>query len=357
MVPRNLYSHATRWTERQDQSTFRLASGPIVVTDPVVVESVLTGGYNLRDQSGFLRVQGNNPLPIELRKPIVTSLRHVLGNFQPPSPLTLFPDDNLSIKLRTWGALLLRRYFRDLLAKNRSAALDKMVDNFVRTSIIRDATRGRRVPTGFYHQIWRRASLDLSRYQPQSSCQDLVDIVLTSEVDPQDRGELYLRLVLSCVGFTSTALEWVILQMGRDNHPPSDARNVFLECQRRYPTAWRLLRELDGEQLFEGIRCEDQQAVVLSTHSVHNSSQHWNGPDRFDPARWDSVEPPASIYLPFGRGSGSCPGAGFATTTVISIAEALYESFTVRRIVTKGRPLVLTFAAPPRGTIQLRRRS
>jgi len=52
--------------------------------------------------------------------------------------------------------------------------------------------------------------------------------------------------------------------------------------------------------------------IIISPYLTHREPELYPEPQRFLPRRWESIEPSAYEYLPFGAGSRMCLGAGFA---------------------------------------------
>jgi cytochrome P450 len=52
--------------------------------------------------------------------------------------------------------------------------------------------------------------------------------------------------------------------------------------------------------------------IVISPYITHREPAIYSDPQRFKPERWETLEPTAYEYLPFGGGSRMCIGAGFA---------------------------------------------
>lgn len=92
-------------------------------------------------------------------------------------------------------------------------------------------------------------------------------------------------------------------------------RNVFREALRLYPPVPMMVRENVHDEVFRGRKIAPGAQIVLSPWYVQRHERLWEGPDAFDPDRWERAENKKSsreAYLPFSAGPRVCPGAGFA---------------------------------------------
>jgi cytochrome P450 len=74
--------------------------------------------------------------------------------------------------------------------------------------------------------------------------------------------------------------------------------------------------------------------VYIVVQGVHRSARYWEGPDRFDPDRWDNGPVPVDalehdIFLPFGRGPRICSGATLAMLCIKVIVASVYSRLKV----------------------------
>ncbi|MGO9829269.1 MAG: cytochrome P450 [Myxococcaceae bacterium] len=91
---------------------------------------------------------------------------------------------------------------------------------------------------------------------------------------------------------------------------------VFSEALRLYPPAWVLgRRALEPVTLGDGTRVPTGALAVLSPWVVHRDARWFANPLRMEPTRW-TADAKASrhrfAYFPFGAGTRSCIGEGFA---------------------------------------------
>src|SRR6185369_5073194 len=62
--------------------------------------------------------------------------------------------------------------------------------------------------------------------------------------------------------------------------------------------------------------------IIFSHYLTHHLPEIYSNPERFDPARWETIKPSPAEYLPFGAGLRTCLGASLAPF-IIKIALSL----------------------------------
>jgi cytochrome P450 len=129
---------------------------------------------------------------------------------------------------------------------------------------------------------------------------------------------------------------------------------VVKERQRLLPASailfFRAAQEpfaLGGYDLPAGAR------LLTSPFIAHRSADLYPAPGRFDPARWERIDPSAYEYLPFGAGPRLCIGAQFAAQAVrIALAVILsrfrFETVAGARVdrAVRGSPWARRTASP-----------
>jgi cytochrome P450 len=64
--------------------------------------------------------------------------------------------------------------------------------------------------------------------------------------------------------------------------------------------------------------------VIFSHYMTHHSPEIYQNPERFDPARWETIKPSPAEYMPFGAGARTCLGASLAQCVIkMAIARIL----------------------------------
>ncbi|NNE81294.1 MAG: cytochrome P450, partial [Silicimonas sp.] len=105
-------------------------------------------------------------------------------------------------------------------------------------------------------------------------------------------------------------------------------RNVLRETLRLYPPVPMLVREAAKDETFRNRSVHRGAQVIVSPWHLGRHEEHWQDPDAFDPARWDSGSPaPREAWLPFSTGPRVCPGAGFAMAEAAVLLAVLMAQF------------------------------
>ena len=184
---------------------------------------------------------------------------------------------------------------------------------------------------------------------------DLFDAVVQTagpEASPTDLGEILLSVLFATVGSVGFTLGWCLYLLG--THPPCDARPewVVREALRLWPIAWMLGRRPTQNQEVAGHPVTPDDLVVVCTYLVHRHPDHWDDPERFDPARWAAAEKPRA-NLPFGWGPHTCAAAGLTLELVGHILSVLLENDQITATAENPRPHVGPALAPPHFTLHL----
>ena len=170
---------------------------------------------------------------------------------------------------------------------------------------------------------------------------DLLSLLLRARDDDVAMGDAEVRdeamtLFLAGHETTSNALTWTWLLLSE--HPEAAVRlhaeldrivgdravtagdelpftdGVVRESMRLYPPAWAIGRRALRDHVADGVRIPAGSVVVVSPWLLHHDERWWRDPGAFRPERWlegDDARP-RHAYLPFGGGSRSCIGEGFA---------------------------------------------
>lgn len=347
----------------------RLRHGTVVVADADIARSLLTETRrNYREQSAFFRL-GPRVVERSTRKRMVQDLLHVLGTWRPrpgevDAELARLGAFSGGLRNRVWGAIAVRRYLGDVIANDRDPALDRAVDDYVLRSVVPDDIEGRLL--GRYRvvdqvrttiaPVLAAAARDLRQDGPR----DLVDVLAphAETLTPIELAQLYQRLVLSVVGFTGVTVEWSMIMSGlQGSGPASEAATLqhVNECLRLYPTAWRLVREVDKPHAIAGLAVQPDDAILIAINAIHRDRHLWDRPTEFLPARWEvATAEQRATFMPFGHGAEMCPAAKFATRAVGEYCRSVWSVYDVRvDWSTRRIPHALTLLAPPGGGLRL----
>lgn len=135
---------------------------------------------------------------------------------------------------------------------------------------------------------------------------------------------------------TTAALTWTLFLLSQHPHIAADVLNeldstlggtaptaaqtrelpilerVIKESMRLFPPATFTLKFAQTPITLGGYQLAAKSVVFLSPYIMHRLPELYPEPDRFNPARWETITPSAYEYLPFGAGPRMCIGATFA---------------------------------------------
>lgn len=186
----------------------------------------------------------------------------------------------------------------------------------------------------------------------------LVDMVDTETgegmSDPQLRDEV-MSMFLAGYETTSLTLAWIFHYL--THHPElveqlrdevdgalggrapafedlprlSLTRMVISEALRIRPPAWMITRSAVADDVIDGFHIPAGATVWPSFYNAHHHPDHWEEPDRFDPARF-SPERSASrhryAWVPFGAGQRLCIGKDLAVMEAQVILALILQRYT-----------------------------
>jgi cytochrome P450 len=100
------------------------------------------------------------------------------------------------------------------------------------------------------------------------------------------------------------------------------------EALRLYPPIPVFLRDTCADVSFRGKRIPKGSFFAIAPWTLHRHRKHWSQPDAFQPERWLSAGPPCprSVFIPFGIGPRTCPGANFAEIEMREILRILLQN-------------------------------
>jgi cytochrome P450 len=77
----------------------------------------------------------------------------------------------------------------------------------------------------------------------------------------------------------------------------------------------------------DGVTIPVGSVVVFSQFMTHRDERIYQDAARFNPDRWQSIQPSAYEYLPFGGGSRMCIGAPLATAIIQTVLPMILDRF------------------------------
>jgi cytochrome P450 len=97
------------------------------------------------------------------------------------------------------------------------------------------------------------------------------------------------------------------------------------------PTAPVLfLRRAAEATILAGKPIPKDAKLVVSPVATHHDPALYPDPERFDPDRWQTLDPPVYTYLPFGAGPRTCTGMMFASQSLRLTLPMILQRFRLR---------------------------
>jgi cytochrome P450 len=237
-----------------------------------------------------------------------------------------------------------------------------------------------RLPLRNTRRFWRaRAMLDAIIYglidrrrRDRGDRADALSLLLAAQEgervtsDEQIRDEI-MTLFIAGHETTANLLTWTLYLLAQ--HPAAGERacaaaragetayleRVLKEALRLYPPAWIIGREARADvTLIDGSYIARGTTVFAAPLLLHRRADYFSEPDRFDPERWTTQEPPPFAYVPFGGGARRCIGEEFAMREATIVLSALARGFQFEPVpgaVVGVAPLV---TLRPAGPVMLR---
>ncbi|MEM5332067.1 cytochrome P450 [Paraburkholderia sp. JHI2823] len=117
------------------------------------------------------------------------------------------------------------------------------------------------------------------------------------------------RRTAAPVCFTISTLVANALWLGSPFDDRMSNRNIIYEALRLLPPSWNILRNASPEYPALDGRIRPGDDILLLPLLSHRAPALWEDPDRFQPERWDHLDPDDHPgYLPFGHASERCWG-------------------------------------------------
>lgn len=99
---------------------------------------------------------------------------------------------------------------------------------------------------------------------------------------------------------------------------------VLKESMRLLPAVPYSRRMIAKNGVFGRYEVKRKTRVLFSHYMTHHMPEIYPNPERFDPARWETIHPSPAEYLPFGSGVRTCLGASLAQCVIkIAISKIL----------------------------------
>lgn len=104
---------------------------------------------------------------------------------------------------------------------------------------------------------------------------------------------------------------------------------VIKESMRLFPPAPFTPRLMTQPAALGGVELPAGTEVIISPYCLHRIPDLYPEPQRFSPARWESLDPSPFEYAPFSAGARMCIGAGFAMMEMKTVLAMMLQRFGV----------------------------
>lgn len=111
--------------------------------------------------------------------------------------------------------------------------------------------------------------------------------------------------------------------------------NVIQEAMRLYPPAWITDRVALEDDEIGGAKIPKGTVIIPFIYGIHHSTQFWDDPEVFRPARFQN-NPSPYTYFPFGGGPRLCIGNNFAMMEMQLVIAAWLRRFSFQLIPDQG---------------------
>jgi cytochrome P450 len=102
---------------------------------------------------------------------------------------------------------------------------------------------------------------------------------------------------------------------------------VIKEGLRLFPPAALVVRIAQDNFEVDGYRFPKDTWITISQYITHRMPELYENPRRFLPERWETIQPSAYEYFPFGAGSRMCIGASFASMEMKLVLAMILQKY------------------------------
>ena len=103
-----------------------------------------------------------------------------------------------------------------------------------------------------------------------------------------------------------------------------------------------------------GYRFPEGTEVLASIYHTHHMAELYPDPERFDPARWESITPTGYEYQPFSSGPRICLGAGFAVLEIKIVLAMLLSRYRLELVPDQTIDVCGTIVSAPKNGIKMK---
>ncbi|MEU2123655.1 cytochrome P450 [Nocardia niwae] len=125
--------------------------------------------------------------------------------------------------------------------------------------------------------------------------------------------------------------------------------HIITEALRLYPPGWLFTRTVTADTRLGSYDLPAGTSLVYSPYLLHRRSDLFQHPNRFDPDRWVTTQPPIrrKAFMAFGAGPRRCMGEAFAITELSLALATIASRWRIRhRVGKRVRPAVAMALRP-----------
>ncbi|MFE7743890.1 cytochrome P450 [Nocardia sp. NPDC057455] len=125
--------------------------------------------------------------------------------------------------------------------------------------------------------------------------------------------------------------------------------HIITEALRLYPPGWLFTRTVTADTRLGSYDLPAGTSLVYSPYLLHRRDDLYQHPNRFDPDRWDTTQPPIGrkAFMAFGAGPRRCVGEAFAITELSLALATIASRWRIRdRVGKRVRPAVAMALRP-----------
>lgn len=128
---------------------------------------------------------------------------------------------------------------------------------------------------------------------------------------------------------------------------------VIKESMRLLPPAALVTRISTGPFEIGGHQRPEGTMVTVSQYATHRLPELYQEPQRFNPQRWETIDPSPYEYMPFGAGPRMCIGATFAMMEIKIVLAMLLQRFRLDTVANAQIDHQFRITLSPKGGIPM----
>jgi cytochrome P450 len=118
---------------------------------------------------------------------------------------------------------------------------------------------------------------------------------------------------------------------------------IAKEVARIHPVVHSFARCIDKPDEIAGHQWPADTSFLINIKAIHNNSDYWEEPNKFNPDRWlaENFEPKKNSFFMFGEGLRLCPGKKLAMVELVCLMALLFRKYEIN-LVDMNSPIKTT---------------